>query len=81
MKSIKYLLLSVVLLASACRKDAPEFKSNEEVARWLDGKIIAAPKGSASDQYPLAGFRDLLARHEQHLCFLGHRPHGLGQNP
>ena len=29
------------------RKDAPEFKSNEEVARWLDGKIIAAPKGSA----------------------------------
>lgn len=33
------------------RKDAPEFKSNEEVARWLDGKIIAAPKGSASDQY------------------------------
>ena len=33
------------------RKDAPEFKSNEAVARWLDGKIIAAPKGSASDQY------------------------------
>ncbi|MDR1298112.1 MAG: NrtA/SsuA/CpmA family ABC transporter substrate-binding protein [Deltaproteobacteria bacterium] len=33
------------------RKDAPEFKSNEELARWLDGKTIAAPKGSASDQY------------------------------
>ena len=33
------------------RKDAPQFKSNEELARWLDGKIIAAPKGSASDQY------------------------------
>ncbi|MDR1777576.1 MAG: ABC transporter substrate-binding protein [Desulfovibrio sp.] len=33
------------------RKDAPNFKSNEEVARWLDGKVIAAPKGSASDQY------------------------------
>ena len=33
------------------RKDAPAFKNNEELARWLDGKIIAAPKGSASDQY------------------------------
>jgi NitT/TauT family transport system substrate-binding protein len=33
------------------RKDAPEFKNNEELARWLDGKAIAAPKGSASDQF------------------------------
>jgi NitT/TauT family transport system substrate-binding protein len=33
------------------RKDAPDFKSNEEVAAWLNGKVIAAPKGSASDQY------------------------------
>ncbi|MDR1085803.1 MAG: ABC transporter substrate-binding protein [Deltaproteobacteria bacterium] len=33
------------------RKDAPAFKSVEELARWLDGKTIAAPKGSASDQY------------------------------
>lgn len=33
------------------RKDAPEFNSPEEVARWLDGKVVAAPKGSASDQY------------------------------
>jgi NitT/TauT family transport system substrate-binding protein len=33
------------------RKDAPEFKDVEELARWLDGKVIAAPKGSASDQY------------------------------
>ena len=33
------------------RKDAPEFKSNEELAAWLNGKVIAAPKGSASDQY------------------------------
>ena len=30
------------------RKDAPEFKSNEEVARWLDGKIIAARPTSTS---------------------------------
>ncbi|MDR1489255.1 MAG: ABC transporter substrate-binding protein [Desulfovibrio sp.] len=33
------------------RKDAPEFKSNEDVAKWLNNKVIAAPKGSASDQY------------------------------
>ncbi|MDR2443589.1 MAG: NrtA/SsuA/CpmA family ABC transporter substrate-binding protein [Deltaproteobacteria bacterium] len=33
------------------RHDAPQFKNVEELARWLDGKTIAAPKGSASDQY------------------------------
>ncbi|MDR1872844.1 MAG: ABC transporter substrate-binding protein [Deltaproteobacteria bacterium] len=33
------------------RKDAPQFKDVQELARWLDGKTIAAPKGSASDQY------------------------------
>lgn len=33
------------------RSSAPAFKDNEEIARWLDGKIIAAPKGSASDQF------------------------------
>ena len=33
------------------RKDAPEMKTPEEVAQWLNGKVIAAPKGSASDQY------------------------------
>lgn len=30
MKSIKYLLLSVVLLALACRKDAPELMNPNE---------------------------------------------------
>lgn len=33
------------------RKDAPQFSSNEELAQWLNGKVVAAPKGSASDQY------------------------------
>src|SRR5271169_5332275 len=28
------------------RKDAPQFKSTEELAKWMNGKIIAAPKGS-----------------------------------
>ena len=33
------------------RKDAPAMSTPEEVAKWLNGKVIAAPKGSASDQY------------------------------
>jgi len=33
------------------RKDAPNFKSPEEAIHWLDGKIVAAPKGSCADQY------------------------------
>ncbi|MCL4490748.1 MAG: ABC transporter substrate-binding protein [Nitrospirae bacterium] len=40
------------------RKDAPNFKSPEEAVRWLDGKIVAAPKGSCADQY----FRLLMDR-------------------
>jgi ABC-type nitrate/sulfonate/bicarbonate transport systems, periplasmic components len=33
------------------RKDAPEFKDYEDLARWLDGKVIASPRGSGSDQF------------------------------
>ena len=33
------------------RTDAPEFKSYEELARWLDGKVIAAPRGSGTDLF------------------------------
>lgn len=40
--------LSSVLLV---RKDAPPLKTNEEIARWLDGKVLAAPRGSGSDQF------------------------------
>lgn len=39
------------------RKDAPQFKSTEELAKWLNGKVIAAPKGSASDQYLMKFFQ------------------------
>lgn len=31
------------------RKDAPEFKSGDEAAKWLNGKQIAVPKGTCSD--------------------------------
>lgn len=49
------------------RKDAPQFKSTEELARWLDGKTIAAPKGSASDQYLLSFFRKYNVKPREYL--------------
>ena len=33
------------------KKDAPAFATPEDAIRWCDGKTIAAPKGSAADQY------------------------------
>ncbi|HTG00840.1 MAG TPA: NrtA/SsuA/CpmA family ABC transporter substrate-binding protein, partial [Nitrospirota bacterium] len=33
------------------RKDAPDFKSPEEAVQWLNGKVVAAPKGSCADQF------------------------------
>lgn len=38
---------SIIML----KKDAPTFKSDEEAIKWLDGKILAAPKGSCADQF------------------------------
>jgi NitT/TauT family transport system substrate-binding protein len=49
------------------RKDAPQFKDTEEVARWLDGKTIAAPKGSASDQFLLAFFAKYNVKPKEYL--------------
>ena len=49
------------------RADAPQFKSPEEVARWLDGKVIAAPKGSASDQFLLAFFAKYNVKPKEYL--------------
>jgi NitT/TauT family transport system substrate-binding protein len=33
------------------RKDAPQFKTRQEALRWLDGKVVAAPKGSCADRF------------------------------
>jgi NitT/TauT family transport system substrate-binding protein len=49
------------------RKDAPEFRNVEELARWLDGKIIAAPKGSASDQYLRKFFNQYNVKPKEYL--------------
>ena len=49
------------------RKDAPQFKSNEELAQWLNGKVIAAPKGSASDQYLMKFFEKYNVKPAEYL--------------
>lgn len=49
------------------RKDAPQFKSNEELAQWLNGKVIAAPKGSASDQYLMKFFEKYKVKPGEYL--------------
>jgi NitT/TauT family transport system substrate-binding protein len=33
------------------RADAPDFKSVDEAIKWLDGKVIATPKGSCADRF------------------------------
>lgn len=33
------------------RADAPQFKTPEEAVKWLDGKVVATPKGSCADRF------------------------------
>ncbi|HEX6793835.1 MAG TPA: ABC transporter substrate-binding protein [Casimicrobiaceae bacterium] len=33
------------------RTDAPQFKTPEEAVKWLDGKVVATPKGSCADRF------------------------------
>jgi NitT/TauT family transport system substrate-binding protein len=33
------------------RPDAPQFKTPQEAVKWMDGKRIAAPRGSCSDRF------------------------------
>jgi NitT/TauT family transport system substrate-binding protein len=40
------------------RPDAPQFKSSKEAIKWLDGKVVACPKGSCTDRF----FQEVLAR-------------------
>ena len=54
---------SIVLV----RKDAPQFKSTEDLAKWMNGKIVAAPKGSASDQYLLKFFEKYNVKPKEYL--------------
>ena len=49
------------------RKDAPQFKNQEEAAKWLNGKVVAAPKGSAADQYMLMLFEKYNVKPKEYL--------------
>jgi NitT/TauT family transport system substrate-binding protein len=33
------------------RADAPQFRSPEEAVKWLDGKVLATPRGSCADRF------------------------------
>lgn len=33
------------------RADAPQFKDAQEAIKWLDGKVVATPKGSCADRF------------------------------
>ena len=46
---------SIVLV----RKDAPQFKSTEELAKWMNGKIVAAPKGQRFGPVPAEVLREV----------------------
>ncbi len=39
------------------RTDAPQFKSSDEALNWLNGKIVAVPKGACSDRFAQAVFK------------------------
>src|SRR2546422_5495485 len=39
------------------RTDAPAFANDKEAIRWLNGKIVAVPKGSCTDRFAQAVFR------------------------
>lgn len=33
------------------RADAPQFKTPQEAVKWLDGKVVATPRGSCADRF------------------------------
>jgi NitT/TauT family transport system substrate-binding protein len=40
------------------RPDAPQFKTPDEALKWLNGKIVAVPKGSCTDRFAQAVFKE-----------------------
>lgn len=49
------------------RNDAPKFNSPIEALRWLDGKIVAVPKGSCTDRFGQAAFTKLKLTPKEYL--------------
>ncbi|MDQ3028214.1 MAG: ABC transporter substrate-binding protein [Pseudomonadota bacterium] len=49
------------------RNDAPKFANPTEALKWLDGKIVAVPKGSCTDRYAQATFKKLNVNPKEYL--------------
>jgi sulfonate transport system substrate-binding protein len=49
------------------RTDAPQFKSPQEALKWLDGKILAVPKGACSDRFAQAVFKKMNIKPAEYL--------------
>src|SRR2546422_2294202 len=49
------------------RNDAPQFKSDQEAIRWLDGKTVAVPKGSCTDRFAQATFKKFGIQPKEYL--------------
>lgn len=49
------------------RADAPDFKTPEEAIKWMDGKIVATPKGSCADQFLRMAFEEYKVKPAEYL--------------
>lgn len=49
------------------RTDAPDFKSPEEAMKWINGKIVATPRGSCADQFMRMTFEKLGVKPAEYL--------------
>jgi NitT/TauT family transport system substrate-binding protein len=49
------------------RTDAPKFSSPDEALKWLDGKSVAVPKGSCTDRFAQAVFKEKNIKPSEYL--------------
>lgn len=49
------------------RNDAPKFKDSTEALKWLNGKIVAVPKGSCTDRFGQAAFKRVNIQPKEYL--------------
>jgi NitT/TauT family transport system substrate-binding protein len=49
------------------RMDAPDFKTMAEAMKWLNGKIVASPRGSCADQFMRMTFEKLGVKPSEYL--------------
>lgn len=49
------------------RTDAPEFANADEAIKWMDGKVVAVPKGACTDRFTRAVFEKKGVTPDQYL--------------